>query len=70
MDAATLYTIVQLANGELKTADAMTLPTNRESCAITAQEMGPRLVSRYMRRGAKRVLVYCGPTYQRLVIAR
>ena len=37
MDATTLYVIVALANGELRTVDTIPQPSDRQSCTIAAQ---------------------------------
>lgn len=38
MDAATLYAIVQLANGHLRTADAIPNPNSHDSCESVARK--------------------------------
>jgi hypothetical protein len=69
MDAMTLFVIVQLASGEVRTADYTRMPLNR-SCTEAAQSARVHRTGYWMRAGAKRVMFYCAPTERPLVIAR
>ena len=73
MDALTLYVIVQLANGDLQTVDAIPLPINREPCSVVAKKFrydGWSMNFYVTRKGAKSVMFYCAPWLKPLVIAR
>ena len=73
MDATTLYVIIALANGELRTVDTIPQPSNRQSCTTTAQRArydGAWTNFYVTRAGAKSVLIYCAPRSKTLVIAR
>jgi hypothetical protein len=69
MDAATIYVVVQLANGEVKPAEAFPLGDT-----VRCQEMlhtPPLSITEYYRRiGAKSVKFYCAPTPNGMATAR
>jgi hypothetical protein len=70
MDALTLFVIVQLANGEVRTVHATPMPMNR-SCTEAAENLHHGYIANhYLRAGAKRVMFYCAPTAKPLRIAR
>lgn len=70
MDAATLYVIVMLANGDVRTATYFPWPDNRH-CPDAARDMAHgRIANDYLRTGAKSVMFYCAPRSKTLVIAR
>ena len=68
MDASTLYVIVQLANGDIRTAD--TIPLGSVARCQENKQGHDSLVNHYLRAGAKSVMFYCAPHSKRLVIAR
>lgn len=68
MDAATLYMVLTLSNGEHRTLMQFPLATNRE-CQGAAQIMDQgRIATAYRRAGT--VDVYCAPKARPLIIAR
>ena len=70
MDAAVLYVIVMLANGDLRGATYFPWADN-QACAEAASGMAHGVVAnRYLRAGAKSVMFYCAPRPKRVVIAR
>jgi hypothetical protein len=71
MDATTLYTIVLLANGDVRTADFVSLGS-LQRCQEARREpfFRGRIVNDQMRAGAKSVMFYCAPWPKLLVIAR
>ena len=58
MDAMTLFVIVQLASGELRTVAATPMPMNH-SCTEATQRGRTYRVDYWLRAGAKRVMFYC-----------
>ena len=59
MDATTLYIIVQLANGDVRTA--MEWPSDR-GCSVAVQSMHhSRIANAHLWAGAKSVMFYCAP---------
>lgn len=59
MDATTLYIIVQLANGDVRTA--LEWPSDR-GCSAAAQGMHhSRIANAHLSAGAKSVMFYCAP---------
>ena len=59
MDAATLYVIVLLANGDVRTA--LEWPSDR-GCSVAAQGMHhSRIANAHLWAGAKSVMFYCAP---------
>lgn len=71
MDAATLYVIVQLANGEVRTAGTYSLGSV-ERCQEAKSDVyfRGRINDRRLRAGAKSVMFYSAPPDKTLVIAR
>ena len=69
MDPSTIYVVVQLANGEVKPAEAFPLGDS-----VRCQDMvktPPLSITEYYRRiGAKSVKFYCAPLPKDIVIAR
>jgi hypothetical protein len=71
MDAMTLFVIVTLANGEVRTVDKYPAILTREPCHVVARKMPHGDAHNwYLRAGAKQVMFYCAPTEKPLVIAR
>ena len=71
MAATTLYVILTLANGDVRTADFYPLGSVQR-CQEAARDVffRRRIVNDYLRAGAKSVTFYCAPRSKRLVIAR
>ena len=69
MDATTLYVIVMLANGVVRTGRR---PAGERSAARRprATFFRGRITNDYLRAGAKAVTLYCAPHSKTLVIAR
>ena len=71
MDAATLYVIITLANGEVRTADHTPLGSVQR-CQEARRDVysRERITNDHLRAGAKSVRFYCAPWPKPIVIAR
>lgn len=71
MDATTLYVIIMLANGDVRTADLYPLGSvQRCREAARAVVFRDRITNDHLRAGAKSVMFYCAPWPKLLRIAR
>ena len=71
MAATTLYVIVMLANGDVRTADFYPLGSVQR-CQEATRDMffRDRITNDYLRVSAKTVMLYCAPHSKTLIFAR